>query len=77
MQLLPAHPLVHQHLMFMLSCVQEIKLKATARKGIGKDHAKWIPVATATYQYGAGTVGAGHGALGMALLYSYQQRQAA
>lgn len=32
---------------------QELKLKATARKGLGKDHAKWIPVATATYQYGA------------------------
>jgi DNA-directed RNA polymerase II subunit RPB3 len=33
--------------------MQELKLKATARKGLGKDHAKWIPVATATYQYGA------------------------
>ena len=29
---------------------QELSLKATARKGIGKDHAKWIPVATAVYQ---------------------------
>lgn len=28
---------------------QEIKLRAVARKGIGKDHAKWIPVATAVY----------------------------
>ena len=29
---------------------QELKFKAIARKGIGKDHAKWIPVAVATYQ---------------------------
>lgn len=30
---------------------QELKLKAIARKGTGKDHAKWSPVATARYQF--------------------------
>ncbi len=30
---------------------QELKLRAIARKGIGKDHAKWIPVATAVYHF--------------------------
>ena len=30
---------------------QELKLRAIARKGVGKDHAKWIPVATASYQF--------------------------
>jgi len=30
---------------------QGIKLTATARKGIGKDHAKFQPVATAVFQY--------------------------
>lgn len=30
---------------------QQLKLLARARKGIGKDHAKYIPVATAVFQY--------------------------
>jgi DNA-directed RNA polymerase II subunit RPB3 len=30
---------------------QSLKFKATARLGIGKDHAKWSPVSIATFQY--------------------------
>jgi len=30
---------------------QEIKLKAVARKGIGKEHAKWSPACGITYQF--------------------------
>lgn len=30
---------------------QEIRLKAVAVKGVGKEHAKWSPVATATYKF--------------------------
>ena len=30
---------------------QRLKLKAIARRGIGKEHAKWSPVAVATYRF--------------------------
>ncbi|PSC75301.1 DNA-directed RNA polymerases IV and V subunit 3 [Micractinium conductrix] len=30
---------------------QELKLRAVARKGTAKDHAKWMPVATCVYQF--------------------------
>ena len=30
---------------------QELKLRCIARKGIGKDHAKWQPASTAVFQY--------------------------
>ena len=34
-----------------LSSGQRIKLRATAKKGIGKDHSKWTPVCVATYTF--------------------------
>lgn len=30
---------------------QEIQVRCVARKGVGKDHAKWSPVATAVFRY--------------------------
>jgi DNA-directed RNA polymerase II subunit RPB3 len=30
---------------------QELKLRAVARKGVGRDHAKWSPVATAVFAF--------------------------
>lgn len=43
----PVHPDI---LIAKLKPGQKIHLRATAVKGVGKDHAKWSPVATASYR---------------------------
>jgi DNA-directed RNA polymerase II subunit RPB3 len=41
----------HAILIVKLGTNQEISMTCTAKKGIGKEHAKWSPCAVATYQF--------------------------
>ncbi|KAF0540271.1 DNA-directed RNA polymerases I and III subunit RPAC1 [Gigaspora margarita] len=46
----PIRPVHHDILIAQMRPGQKIKIEAHCEKGIGKDHAKWSPVATASYR---------------------------